>query len=73
MTSARCMASQAGGPTLVRSYEVEERTESAYAQIDMQFGEKLQAQVGVRYSKLTTPMEFTDLVSPDPDEEQHEQ
>jgi len=32
---------QAGGPTLVRSYEVEERTESAYAQVDMQFGEKL--------------------------------
>jgi len=55
---------QAGGPTLVRSYEVEERTESAYAQIDMQFGDKLQAQLGVRYSKLNTPMEFTDLVSP---------
>ena len=37
----------------------------------MQFGEKLHAQVGVRYSRVTTPMEFTDLVSPNPDDEQH--
>jgi len=55
---------QAGGPTLVRSYEVEERTESAYVQVDMAAGDKFLAQVGLRYSQLNTPMEFTNLVAP---------
>jgi TonB-dependent receptor len=53
----------AGGPELVRSYEVEERTLSAYAQLDMQFGDKFFAQVGVRYSDVHTPIEFNDLVA----------
>jgi iron complex outermembrane recepter protein len=52
------------GPALFRSYEVEERTQSAYVQLDMQFGEKLHAQAGVRYSKLTTPIEFNNLILP---------
>jgi iron complex outermembrane recepter protein len=55
---------QAGGPTVVRSYEVEERTASAYVQVDMKFGDKFHAQAGVRYSKVSTPIEFNDLVAP---------
>lgn len=52
----------AGGPELVRSYEVEERTASAYVQVDMQFGDKFHAQAGVRYSRVSTPIEFNNLV-----------
>jgi iron complex outermembrane recepter protein len=54
----------AGGPPLARSYNVQERTSSAYAQVDMQFGERLQAQAGLRYVNVSTPLEFTDLVDP---------
>ena len=54
----------AGGPDLVRSYEVEERTSSVYTQLDMQFGDSFFAQVGVRYSDVHTPIEFNDLVAP---------
>jgi iron complex outermembrane receptor protein len=50
------------GPTLVRSYEVEERTASAYVQQDFAFGDKFTAQVGVRYSEVSTPIEFDNLV-----------
>jgi iron complex outermembrane receptor protein len=61
----RAMYNQpAGGPALVRSYKVEEETVSLYLQSDFQFGEKLHGQVGVRYSRVTTPVEFTDLVDP---------
>jgi TonB-dependent receptor len=50
------------GPQMVRSYEVEERTASAYVQQDFAFGDKFTAQVGVRYSKVSTPIEFNNLV-----------
>ncbi len=50
------------GPAMVRSYEVEERTASAYVQQDFAFGDKFMAQVGVRYSKVSTPIEFNNLV-----------
>ena len=53
----------AGGPPLERSYDVQERTASAYVQLDMQFGDKLQAQAGVRYVRVSTPLEFTNLVT----------
>jgi len=53
---------QLGGPTLARSYDVQERTSSAYLQLDMQFGEKLQAQAGLRYVKVNNDLEFTNLV-----------
>jgi iron complex outermembrane recepter protein len=52
------------GPPLLRSYDVQERTASAYVQLDMQFGEKLQAQAGLRYVDVSTPLQFTDLVNP---------
>ena len=52
------------GPAMFRSYEVEERTESAYVQLDMNFGEKFHAQAGVRYSRVTTPIEFNNLILP---------
>jgi iron complex outermembrane recepter protein len=51
-----------GGPQLFRSYDVEERTSSAYLQTDLQFGDKLRAQLGVRYVEVTTPLTFTNLV-----------
>jgi iron complex outermembrane receptor protein len=54
----------AGGPEVVRSYEVEEHTTSAYVQMDMTFGEKFHAQAGVRYTRVSTPIEFNDLVAP---------
>jgi iron complex outermembrane receptor protein len=54
---------QPGGPSLFRSYDVQERTSSAYVQLDMNFGEKLRAQAGVRYVKVDTELEFTDLVN----------
>jgi TonB-dependent receptor len=50
------------GPAMVRSYEVEERTASAYVQQDFAFGDKFTAQVGVRYSEVSTPIEFNNLV-----------
>jgi TonB-dependent receptor len=53
-----------GGPALLRSYDVQERTGSVYTQLDMQFGEKLQAQAGLRYVNVGTDLEFTDLVDP---------
>ena len=52
----------AEGPELFRSYDVEERTQSAYVQMDMAFGDKFQAQAGVRYSRVSTPIEFNNLV-----------
>ena len=53
---------QAGGPGLFRSYEVSERTSSAYVKTEMQFGEKWLAEAGLRYVTVTTPIDFTDLV-----------
>ncbi|HUQ11808.1 MAG TPA: TonB-dependent receptor [Steroidobacteraceae bacterium] len=61
----RAMYNQpAGGPAVVRSYEVEERTASVYLQADFSIGEKFHGEAGVRYVKVTTPLEFNDLVAP---------
>jgi len=57
-------AQPAGGPEVVRSYDVKERTASAYLQLNMQFGDKLFAEAGLRYVKVSTPIEFNDLVAP---------
>lgn len=54
----------AGGPPLLRSYDVQERTSAAYVQLDMQFGDKLRAQAGLRYVDVSTRLVFTDLVDP---------
>ncbi len=56
---------QAGGPTQIKAFQVDERTASAYVQADMDFGDKFHAEVGVRYVKVDTPIEFTDLVAAD--------
>jgi iron complex outermembrane recepter protein len=48
-------------PTLIEAFNVEERTTSAYVQADMRLGEKLDAQVGVRFVKVDSDMVFTDL------------
>jgi len=53
---------QAGGPTQYKAFQVDERTASVYVQADMDFGDKVHAEVGVRYVKVDTPIEFTDLV-----------
>jgi iron complex outermembrane receptor protein len=52
----------AGGPALVRSYDVREKTSSAYAQLELAFGDTLEIQVGARYVDVSTDMTFTDLV-----------
>jgi iron complex outermembrane recepter protein len=53
---------RAGGPQLFSSYDVQEQTSSAYVQVDLQFGEKLRAQAGVRYVDVSTDLKFTNLV-----------
>ena len=53
-------------PTLIESFDVNETTMSAYLQADMQFGEKFDAQLGVRFVKVDTDMVFTDVISLDP-------
>ena len=60
MKCARCMARRRGARRWFGRMKSKERTQSAYVQLDMQFGEKFQAQVGVRYSKVTTPIEFNE-------------
>ena len=52
-------------PTLIESFDVTEKTMSAYLQADMKFGEKFDAQVGVRFVKVDTDMVFTDVISLD--------
>ncbi|HET9865394.1 MAG TPA: TonB-dependent receptor [Steroidobacteraceae bacterium] len=54
-----------GGPVLRRAFQVDERTASAYVQTDMDFGDRFHAQVGVRYVRVDTPIEFIDLVPDD--------
>jgi iron complex outermembrane receptor protein len=54
----------AGGPAVVRSYEVEERTASIYLQTDFQFGDRFFGNAGLRYVDVSTPIEFNDLVAP---------
>ena len=52
------------GPTLVRSYEVEERTSSAYVQIDMHVRrEILTRRPACVTRRSSTPIEFNDLVA----------
>ena len=53
-------------PTLIESFDVNETTMSAYLQADMKFGEKFDAQVGVRFVKVDTDMVFTDVITLDP-------
>jgi iron complex outermembrane receptor protein len=55
----------AGGPQLVRSYKVEEKTLSLYVQTDFRFGDKLHGQAGVRYTRVKTPVSFNNLVDLD--------
>lgn len=52
----------AGGPALLRSYDVTEKTSSVYIQADFQIGEKLHGNAGVRYVDVKTPLVFDDLV-----------
>jgi outer membrane receptor protein involved in Fe transport len=53
----------AGGPALVRSYDVTEKTASVYVQADFQLGEKFHGNAGVRYVNVKTPLVFDDLVN----------
>ncbi len=50
-------------PRLIRAFDVEEKTSAAYAQADMKFGDKFDAQVGVRFVKVDTDMVFTNVIS----------
>jgi TonB-dependent receptor len=55
-----------GDPVLIESFNVQEATSSVYAQADLAFGEKLAAQVGVRFVTVDTDMVFTDVISGTP-------
>jgi TonB-dependent receptor len=57
--------SPAGGPALLQSYDVTEKTSSLYVQTDFQFGEKFHGQAGLRYVKVKTPLVFNNLIDPD--------
>ena len=52
-----------GDPALIKAFDVTEKTSSAYVQADMEFGDKFHAQAGVRYVRVDTPIDFTDVIS----------
>jgi TonB-dependent receptor len=52
----------ADGPPLLFSYEVKERTSSAYVTLSGQIGDRLTGEVGARYVNVDAPLEFQDLV-----------
>jgi iron complex outermembrane recepter protein len=49
---------------LLRAFDVQEKTASAYVQTDMEIG-KLHAQFGLRYVSVDTDMDFTDVIDGD--------
>jgi TonB-dependent receptor len=53
----------AGGPALLRSYDVSEKTTSVYVQADFQLGDKFHGNAGLRYVKVETPLVFDDLIN----------
>jgi iron complex outermembrane receptor protein len=53
----------AGDPTLIEAFNVEEKTSSVYVQADMNFGEKLDIQAGLRFVSVDTDMAFTDVIT----------
>jgi len=54
----------AGDPTLFKVFDVSEKTMSAYAMADMDFGDKFHVNAGVRYVKVDTDMTFVDVLNP---------
>ncbi|NHK27910.1 TonB-dependent receptor [Parvularcula flava] len=55
--------------SLEQSFDIQELTQAAYIQLDaesMMFGRPLQTQFGLRYVKVETDMEFTDLANGTP-------
>jgi TonB-dependent receptor len=52
------------GPTLLRAFDVKEKTSSAYVQADLQIG-KLMGQIGVRYVSVDTDMDFINVITSD--------
>ncbi len=53
----------AGDPTLIKVFDVTEKTMAAYLQADADFGDKFHVQAGVRFVKVDTDMAFTDLTT----------
>lgn len=57
-----------GAPTedadLVETFNVEEKTSSAYVQADFKLGEKLDVQAGLRFVKVDSDMTFIDALNP---------
>jgi iron complex outermembrane recepter protein len=51
----------AGGPVLLRGFEIGEKTSAAYVQTDIEIG-KLQGQFGLRYVSVDTDMDFLDVI-----------
>ena len=50
-------------PTLIEAFNVQEATSSVYLQANMKFGEKFDAEVGVRFVSVDTDMAFTDVLT----------
>lgn len=53
-----------GGPVLLRAFDVQEQTSSAYVQADLEIG-KLLGQIGVRYVSVDTDMDFVNVITSD--------
>jgi len=53
----------AGDPTLIKVFDVSEKTLGMYVQADADFGEKFHVNAGVRYVSVDTDMAFTDLTT----------
>jgi iron complex outermembrane receptor protein len=51
-------------PVLFKTFDVEEKTASAYVQADMKLGEKLDLQAGLRFVKVDSAMVFVDALNP---------
>ena len=54
----------AGDPTLFKVFDVTEKTISAYAMADMDFGDKFHVNAGIRYVTVDTDMTFVDVLNP---------
>jgi iron complex outermembrane recepter protein len=61
----RALYGQPGGdPALLKAFDVTEKTMTAYAMADMDFGDKFHVNAGVRFVKVDTDMTFIDVINP---------
>ena len=51
-------------PDLIETFNIEEKTTSAYVQADFKFGEKFDVQTGLRFVKVDSDLVFRDALNP---------